>query len=713
MILSLGSIITFLAAIANLLLGLFTLHKNPRNATNRLFFLFAVSLSSYLIVNHFAISQTTSQATFFWVKTIMAEASVINWIFYILVTTYPRSSLQTKKITFLLTGLVSLLLVVLAYMNLIFSSVQLTDSGTNSVPGPAMPVFLLQTFTFLGGGFFNLIKKFRRSRGIEKIQQKLLLYATIAMFFAILLTNLIVVIIFNTSVFVGLLPIYITVFVATITYSIVKHRFLDIGVLVARTVSFTLLLAIISAIYAVGLLTFSYFVPQEVRAAVTVILALILAVTFNPLRRILERVTENIFHKRGYDSEELLEDLGNIMSSTLSLNSLTEKVINQLQKTIHITKSVFLLFSQEDDHIVVKSFGYKSTPDLSIEDIKMLAKRAKSTPLVFEELDEGNTKKFIRSHDISVVIPLQVSKKLHGIFVISEKSSGDIYTKQDIEVLEIFGPQISVAIQNSLAYDEIRRFNITLKKEIAAATKRLRKANRDLRHLDKLKDEFVFIATHELKNPVTAMRGYLYMLQKDMYGKIPEKMQEAVEQINTSNQQLVQLVNDLLQIARAEAKTITIKTEPIDLCEIVDEIVKSLKPLADQKKLSLAHDCKDGSMRIEADSNRLKEILNNLLSNSIKYSNKGTVTVTHAVDEKQKDMVITNVVDQGDGISEKDQEKIFTRFFRSEEELAKGVPGTGLGLFIVKQLVEKMGGKIWFESKLGEGSTFSFSLPKA
>jgi signal transduction histidine kinase len=291
---------------------------------------------------------------------------------------------------------------------------------------------------------------------------------------------------------------------------------------------------------------------------------------------------------------------------------------------------------------------------------------------------------------------------------LDEKASGEIYSQQDINVLEILMPQLSVAMENAKSYDEIKHFADTLKEEVDKATKDLKIANQHLRHLDKLKDEFVFIATHELKNPVTAMRGYLSMLKEGTFGDIPAKMKDPLQQLQASNQQLVELVNDLLQIARTEAKTLTITTTDVDICPLIDAILGNVKPLFEQKGLKVEHNCPVKQLIVRADETKLKEIINNLVSNAIKYSDKGTITVSHEVKEYQ---VITHVKDQGNGISQKDQEKLFTRFFRAEEQAAKGTPGTGLGLFIVKQLVVKMGGKIWFESTLGQGSTFSFSLP--
>lgn len=187
-------------------------------------------------------------------------------------------------------------------------------------------------------------------------------------------------------------------------------------------------------------------------------------------------------------------------------------------------------------------------------------------------------------------------------------------------------------------------------------------------------------------------------------------MQPAVVQVNTSNQQLIGLLNNLLQIARSEAQHIDIKTRPVPICTTIDEVITDLKPLADQKGLTITHLCPNQAVTVMAEIERLREIISNLVSNAIKYSESGAITITHEI---VQDKLVTHVKDEGVGIAEKDQDKIFTRFFRVEEEAAKGIPGTGLGLFIIKELVERMDGRISFDSKLNKGSTFSFSLPLA
>ena len=205
------------------------------------------------------------------------------------------------------------------------------------------------------------------------------------------------------------------------------------------------------------------------------------------------------------------------------------------------------------------------------------------------------------------------------------------------------------------------------------------------------------------------MKGYLSLMEEGAFGKIPKKLQHPLKQIDDSNGQLITLLNNLLQIARAEAHSIELKTTSTNICDIVQDVIEDVQALADQKKLKFYHTCSNKAVQVMADKERLREIINNLLSNAIKYSTQaGKVEITHEI---MQDKLITHIKDNGVGIPKKDQDKIFSRFFRVEQEAAKGIPGTGLGLFIVKQLIEKMGGRIWFESVLAQGSTFSFSLP--
>lgn len=247
------------------------------------------------------------------------------------------------------------------------------------------------------------------------------------------------------------------------------------------------------------------------------------------------------------------------------------------------------------------------------------------------------------------------------------------------------------------------RWNQALRQQVKERTKQLEKAHKKALAL---KDEFVFIASHELKAPVTAISGFVEFAQEEV--KAPEA-KKALSNLDKANQRLLKLVQDLLEVARAEAGRIEIETSPTDITIPTMDVIENLKPLADKKGLKITYS-KKKLPKVLADPGRVSEILTNLVSNAIKYTENGAITISHKIKDA---MAITSVSDTGVGIPKEDFPKIFGKFYRSGQDLVRAQEGTGLGLFIIKQIVERMDGKIWFESTEGRGSTFFFSLPLA
>ncbi len=230
-----------------------------------------------------------------------------------------------------------------------------------------------------------------------------------------------------------------------------------------------------------------------------------------------------------------------------------------------------------------------------------------------------------------------------------------------------------------------------------------------LKQLEQLKDEFVFVAAHELRTPVAAMKGYLSLILDGTTGAITDGTKAYVEKVIASDNRLVQLVNDLLEVARSEAGRLTIKVSPIDVAPLVRAVLDELKSLADEKSVKMVYEPPADLPKAMGDADHVKEVMVNLVGNAIKYmGGAGTVTVSH---EAKDGRLITHVADTGVGIAKEAQEKLFQKFYRVQTEKTRDITGTGLDLFIVREIVEKMGGKIWVESEEGKGSTFSFSLP--
>jgi signal transduction histidine kinase len=249
-----------------------------------------------------------------------------------------------------------------------------------------------------------------------------------------------------------------------------------------------------------------------------------------------------------------------------------------------------------------------------------------------------------------------------------------------------------------------------------------------LKQLEQLKDEFVFVAAHELRTPVAAMKGYLELILDGTTGAIPDAARTFIEKVIASDQRLVQLVNDLLEVARSQAGRLTIKVAPVDIAPSISSTLDELKSLADEKSVAMAYHSSlpDGTAlpQVLADADRVKEVVVNLVGNAIKYmGGAGTITITHelvaAAESLTRDgrnlpaMLVTHIADTGIGMSAEAQQKLFEKFYRVQTDKTKDITGTGLGLFIVKEIIEKMGGTIGVVSEEGKGSTFSFALQVA
>jgi len=264
------------------------------------------------------------------------------------------------------------------------------------------------------------------------------------------------------------------------------------------------------------------------------------------------------------------------------------------------------------------------------------------------------------------------------------------------------GEEVPVKVSQSLVVDPVDRTDIIIE-SYSDQTDRLR--------VDQLKNEFVYVAAHELRNPVSAIRMLVDIIYNDKRVTVEPVLRGYLAKIQEANERLLNLVEDLLEVSRTEAGRLKIHVGPQDIVAIVNGLLSELRPGAAAKGLTIRYSPPAQLPRVAADEIKLKEILTNLIGNAIKYNvTEGSVTIEHMIEEG---LLVTRVSDTGIGISEADRQKLFQKFWRSEDMAVRAQAGTGLGLFIVKELVERMGGRIWVESHHGEGSIFSFSLPTA
>ncbi len=232
-----------------------------------------------------------------------------------------------------------------------------------------------------------------------------------------------------------------------------------------------------------------------------------------------------------------------------------------------------------------------------------------------------------------------------------------------------------------------------------------------IRQVDAMKDEFISIASHELRTPITAMRGYVAMMLDGSYGKITKNVRSGLERVMISTKRLAGLIEDLLNVSRIEQGRVILNMKSLNPKNVIGEVVGELEPVAREKHLSLEYSSKKSKIEnIYVDTDKLKEILLNIVGNGIKYTKHGSVDVSHEIKDYSLEI---KVKDTGTGMSAEDQGRLFEKFFRVQNDYTKGVVGTGLGLWITKQLVEMMKGKIYIESMEGVGSQALVIFPLA
>ncbi len=251
---------------------------------------------------------------------------------------------------------------------------------------------------------------------------------------------------------------------------------------------------------------------------------------------------------------------------------------------------------------------------------------------------------------------------------------------------------------------------ILLEKKIIGVVETFRDITKE-KEIDKAKTEFVSLASHQLRTPLSTISWYTEMLLAGDAGKLNVEQTRYLDEVYKGNQRMISLVNALLSVSRMDLGTFVLEPELTDVVLLVHNVVVEQKPQIDRKNIKFFSKFEKNIPLIQVDPKLLSMVVQNLLSNSVKYTpEKGKIEISLTLDSKKK-MLLFKVSDNGYGIPRNQQDKIFTKLFRADNVRGKDTEGTGLGLYIVKAIIDNSGGKVWFESKEDKGTTFYVTLP--
>lgn len=254
-------------------------------------------------------------------------------------------------------------------------------------------------------------------------------------------------------------------------------------------------------------------------------------------------------------------------------------------------------------------------------------------------------------------------------------------------------------------YNELARLN----NELVTAQREVVKRNIELERLNEVKNQFIGVAAHDLRNPLQVIEGYSQMLLEKHFGELTPEQHKFISVIRKHSDFMLSLITDLLYISKIEAGKLQLELKETDLLALLERNVELNRLLAGQKQINILFTCREDLPKVIVDAPKVEQVLNNLISNGLKFSHPGsTVEVLASAGAKE---VVVSVRDEGQGIPANEIERLFIPFENLSVKSTGGEQSTGLGLAIVKRIVEGHGGKIWVESETGVGSKFSFSLP--
>ncbi len=413
-----------------------------------------------------------------------------------------------------------------------------------------------------------------------------------------------------------------------------------------------------------------------------------------------------------------LQKLARKINASRDENEVFQWINEPLITALGFSRALVLTYGDDKKLMCRASIGLESKKMIAIPEI--LSKNdALLTPLregtTFSSLSSSQK---IRSSIVQIfdtehfiLTPLLSQQQLAGILFAGNRYNAPAVTEGDEELISILASQLAQTLENVQLFEQVYRSSQMLEIKVNERTKELTHALKEVAEISKKKTEFISAVSHELRTPLTSIKGYAAILMTGKVGEIPLAVKERLGKINTHSDNLVKLINDLLDIARIESGRVEMNAIAQSIRPMIDNIADLLTPQLTAKSLALKTNIPADVPEIEFDASQVERVFINLISNAIKFTpTNGTITINVLPNFEKQDALI-EVADTGIGMKKDDLSKVFDEFFRVDNEINMNVKGTGLGLALVKNIVEAHNGRVWVTSDVGVGTTFHFNLP--
>jgi signal transduction histidine kinase len=483
-------------------------------------------------------------------------------------------------------------------------------------------------------------------------------------------------------------------------FSIIKFKLMNIELVINRSIVYSILTVFtvsiyLFSVYLLGNIFSKFFSARE--TTVSLIGALVAAVAFNPARKKIQEFVDKAFFRVSYDYRKSILSFNERAHKMASSDHLTDFFLLKIKNTLpleYIGVFIYLLVSGKQKLLIAKNGKdhFASLAYLSLDSEKMLAK--KKAVRTEEDMDFSK-ESLLEDKNLELIIPLSFrTADLAGYLSLGKKKSGERFTRDDLELLLTMAGELALNLERIRLQEEV--FEERAERE-------------KLDELNRLKTEFVSTVSHELRTPMSSIRGLAEVLQT---GKIKDKAKqdELISLVADESSRLSRFLHNILDFGKIEQQTKTYNFQNAEIQSIVRETAKLFLYRLESDGFVLQTNMPENPLFLDIDKDAVKQALTNLIDNAIKYSSDEKEIAIQVV-EKEKQVEI-QVKDKGLGIPSKEKEKIFNGFYRHAEAKQHSPKGVGLGLKIVKHIMEAHKGEVKVESQSNKGSTFSLIFPK-
>lgn len=604
----------------------------------------------------------------------------------------------------------------------VLTGVSKTADGVIIQRGWGYDIFIVGLVLALLALGIKLFVEYKRSarHSIERRALQMIIATTaLATLFAVS-TNLLIPILFSTQSFIELGYLTSIIFVIGLGFSVLKGRLLDVRVVLSRSVAYAMTLAALTLLYVLFVAALSTWitpVQQSIsQSYANIVITLVLVLLFQPIKQFFDRVTNSLFFRGRYSRDVLYSRLNEVLTDTTELIALLKRSSQVIASTLS-ADSVF--FALSDKQGACMSVGTKEKVAFIQADYDYLVRIWSKGEVQFEkdvavrdtlsESDQDRAlSRLFRSYGIQLAVPLRQSEAIIGFLFITDRKSGS-YTIRDVSVIETIADELAIAIENALSIREVKLLNETLQQRIDEATTELRRSNAQLRKLDEAKDEFISMASHQLRTPLTSIKGYIDMMLDGDAGEVTPMQRQFLTEAFVSSERMVHLINDFLNVSRLQTGKFMLEKRLTDLSVVVTQEIESLKISASGRDLSFKLKLGKSIPKLRIDEAKIRQVIMNFADNALYYSKPGS---SISIELKKEDgAVVFTVKDTGIGVPAEEQAHLFTKFYRAANARKQRPDGTGVGLYLAKRVVLAHGGSIVFSSTEGKGSTFGFRLP--